>query len=118
MGLLRGVPVVPLDLVGPLQNISLGGIVDTGATLCQVPSTYLMQAGLPTSGPTYATVATANGSVSLPVIYAGLYAFGQLWPNQLVVVGSGGPLLLGRDFLFQALAQFGIETSAQDFHWS
>lgn len=117
LSLLNGVPVVPLTLVGPL-HVSLGGIVDTGATLCQIPGTYVSQAGLTTSGAANASVATASGTVSLPVIQADLYVFGRRWANQWVVVGSGGPVLLGRDFLFQALAVLGIDTSAQDFHWS
>ena len=115
--LVTGMPVVALTVAGQ-QQVSLAGIVDTGATLCQIPSTWLQQAGYGPAGPAYATVATAGGTVSLPLASVDLYAFGRLWPAQPVLVGSGGPVLIGRDLLRQAVSALGIALVSQVLHWA
>jgi predicted aspartyl protease len=91
-------------------DILLTGVLDTGATLCQIPKSFLQQAGYRTANLPTMSFATASGVASAGRIDVDLYFFGVNWPNQTVLcVDDKAPVLIGRALLDLALDVFGYE---------
>jgi predicted aspartyl protease len=109
----KGEPLERLTLKGRQWtgvDIHLTGLLDTGATLCQIPKSYLQQAGYTTTNLPTMQFATASGKATAGRIDVDIYIFSTHWQNHTVLcIDDDGPVLIGRSLLDLALDVFGYQ---------
>jgi predicted aspartyl protease len=113
----------PLEMMtierrGMARDIHVAALVDTGATLCQIPESFLQQAGYTTTNLPKVSFGTAKGKATAGLIDVDLYIFKQyVRMHRVLCIDNSGPSLIGRSLLDLALEALGYEGRKYLLHY-